>query len=208
MNSEKNNLLKLNLGCGFDKIPGYVNIDKEPACEPDKVVDLEGIWPFENNSVQEIRAVHVLEHLGQETKVFLDLMKEMYRVCADGAKINIVVPHHDHWNFHADPTHVRKILPEGLKLFDQELNRFNIENKYANTPLGIYCQVDYVLEKAIPAYDEPWASRIKNNLIANFDLQFASAHYTNAIVQWDMTLRVRKSNNVYDKDKGLSENRR
>lgn len=185
-------LLKLNLGCGFDKLPGYLNIDKEAVCEPDQVVDLESTWPFESNSITEIRASHVLEHLGQETQVFLGLMKEMYRVCLDGAKIFIQVPHHDHWTFHADPTHVRKIHPEGLKLFDQELNRQHIKSKYANTALGIYCQVDFVLEKAEPSFDEPWASRIQNNLVAPCDLNFAANHYTNCIVQWDMVLRVRK----------------
>lgn len=185
--------MKLNLGCGFDKLPGYWNIDKEASCEPDQVVDLEGPWPFETNSIEEIRAAHVLEHLGQETQVFLDLMKEMYRVCASGAPIHIQVPHHDHWTFHADPTHVRKIVPEGLKLFDQELNREYIEKKYANTALGIYCQVDFVLEKAVPSFDEPWASRIKNNLVAQYDLNFAANHYTNSIVQWDIVLRVRKN---------------
>jgi predicted SAM-dependent methyltransferase len=189
------NLLKLNLGCGFDRLPGYVNIDKEAACEPDQVVDLESTWPFKTNSVEEIRASHVLEHLGQETRVFLGIMKEMYRVCRDGARIYIQVPHHDHWTFHADPTHVRKILPEGLKLFDQELNRQHIEKKYANTALGIYCQVDFVLEKAVPSFDEPWASRIQNNLVAQYDLNFAANHYTNAIVQWDIVLRVRKERN-------------
>lgn len=186
-------LIKLNLGCGYDKIPGYLNVDKMAICEPDQVVDLEGIWPFKSDSVEEIRAFHVLEHLGQDTDVFLGLMKEMYRVCIDGAKIHIQVPHHDHWTFHADPTHVRKILPEGLKLFDQKLNREYAELKYANTALGIYCGVDYVLEKAVPSFDEPWSSRIKNELIAQYDLNFAASHYNNAIVQWDIILRVRKS---------------
>jgi SAM-dependent methyltransferase len=187
------NLLKLNIGCGFNKKKGYLNIDAQPECEPDQVVDLEKPWPFEDNSVEEIQASHVLEHLGQETKVFLGIMKEMYRVCAPDARIFIQVPHHDHWTFHADPTHVRKIHPEGFKLFDKKLNREHSALGYANTPLGLYCNVDFVLEKAIPSFDEPWASRIKNNLINTYDLQFASEHYTNCIVQWDIVLQVRKA---------------
>lgn len=186
------NQIKLNIGCGFSKIPGYLNIDKEAGCEPDQVVDLEKPWPFADSSVSEIRASHVLEHLGQETEVFLLIMKEMYRVCSSGAKILIQVPHHNHWTFHADPTHVRKILPETLKLFDQEENRKTIANGYANTPLGLYCKVDFVLESATPSFDEPWASRIRNQVFSSYDLEFAAQHYTNAIVQWDMVLRVRK----------------
>jgi hypothetical protein len=185
-------LLKLNLGCGFNKVSGFLNIDSEEACNPDQVVDLEKPWPFPDNSVTEIRATHVLEHLGQETSVFLGVMKEMYRVCIDGARIDIQVPHHDHWTFHADPTHVRKILPEGLKLFDQQLNRELSAKGYSNSPLGVYLNVDFVLESANPSFDEPWASRIRHNLVSSYDLQFASHHYTNCIVQWDIVLSVRK----------------
>lgn len=184
--------LKLNIGCGFDKIPGYVNIDKMSDCKPDMVVDLEGPWPFAENSVIEIKASHILEHLGAATDVFLNIMKEIYRVCADGAQIHIQVPHHEHWTFHSDPTHVRKILPETFKLFDQKENRFHIENKHANTPLGIYCAVDFVLERATPYYDEPWGERIKNGLVTNYDLNFSGQHYNNVIYQWDILLRVRK----------------
>jgi hypothetical protein len=184
--------LKLNIGCGFNKLNGYLNIDKMPSCNPDQVVDLEGAWPFADNSVIEIQASHVLEHLAASTDVFLSLMQEIYRVCANNALIFIQVPHYQHWTFHSDPTHVRKILPETFKLFDQEQNRFHIENKHANTPLGIYCNVDFVLEKITPYYDEPWGSRLANAMVTKYDLEFASQHYTNVIYQWDMVLRVRK----------------
>lgn len=33
--------MKLNLGCGRDKIKGYVNCDISKSVNPDKVVDLE-----------------------------------------------------------------------------------------------------------------------------------------------------------------------
>lgn len=114
-------MLKLNLGCGFDKIPGYENVDQAPECNPDRVVDLERFpWPWKDNSVDEVLLTHTLEHLGQDPEVYLKIWKELWRISAPGARIHIAVPHPRHDNFAHDPTHVRAVTPEGLALFDQK----------------------------------------------------------------------------------------
>lgn len=116
--------MKLNLGCGRNHKDGYVNVDKEPAADPDRIVDLEEFpWPFDDDSIDEILMCHVLEHLGRETGVFLGIMKEIYRVCAADAVVTIVVPHPRHDHFLGDPSHVRPILPETMLLFSKEMNR-------------------------------------------------------------------------------------
>ena len=33
--------LKLNLGCGFDKRDGWLNVDSFPECAPDQLLDIE-----------------------------------------------------------------------------------------------------------------------------------------------------------------------
>ena len=43
--------MKLNLGSGNRKLPGWVNVDMDPTSNPDKVVDLNKKFPFEDNSV-------------------------------------------------------------------------------------------------------------------------------------------------------------
>ena len=70
-------MLKLNLGCGFNQLQTYINVDKFPGCNPDQVIDLEKTpWPWPDNSASEICMNHVLEHLGQNPEVFLSIVKE------------------------------------------------------------------------------------------------------------------------------------
>ena len=53
--------LRLNLGCGFKQLEGYVNVDR--FGNPDLKFDLETFpWPWLDNSVIEIKLIHILEH--------------------------------------------------------------------------------------------------------------------------------------------------
>ena len=134
--------MKLNLGCGYNQLEGYINVDQDPRCKPDVVADLEKTLPFEDSSVDEITLTHVLEHLGQDTKTYLNIWKEFYRVLKDQGVIKIVVPHHLHENFHHDPTHCRKVTPVGVDMFSQERNLHTIETGGSETTLGLQCGID------------------------------------------------------------------
>src|SRR5271156_6272741 len=174
--------MRLNLGCGNRKISGWVNVDKVAACSPDQVVDLEKFpWPWPDNSVEEVSLSHVLEHLGGVTEIYLGIIKELYRVCLDGAKISIVVPHPRHDHFLTDPTHVRVITPDGLRMFSQTANRQWIAAGAANTPLGLYIGVDFAIDSINAIPDEPWKGRFKRKEISLTDLQDAARKYNNVI---------------------------
>lgn len=187
-------MLKLNLGCGFKRLPGFVNVDSVADCQPDQVVDLEQFpWPWADNSVDEVQLIHVLEHLGREPQTYLAIMQELWRVCAPDAAIHVIVPHHRHDNFYSDPTHVRPVTPLGLALFDRAQCERWVEQGYANTPLALYCGVDFVTEQVQHDFEERWLERLRNGELSEAQLWDAAQHQSNVVTQIRFLLRARKA---------------
>lgn len=191
-----NQSLKLNLGCGNKRIDGFVNVDCVAGCQPDMVVNLESTpWPWESDSVDEIKMIHVLEHLGQTTEVFLSIVKEMYRVSCDGAVIEIVVPHPRSDYFLGDPTHVRPVTNDMLNLFDQRLNRKWAETGSSNTPLGMIVGVDFEVESLEHVLEPDWLEKLVSGQMSNAEMAAAVRQYNNVVIQTRIIWRVRKSRN-------------
>lgn len=93
---------KLNLGCGFDRIEvgDWVNIDVNPKCNPDTILDLNDLqWPFDNQSVDYIIMSHVLEHLNDEKTA----LRECARILKPGGVLEIKMP--VGLDMDSDPTH-------------------------------------------------------------------------------------------------------
>jgi SAM-dependent methyltransferase len=133
--------MRLNIGSGYKRIPGFINIDSDLNCKPDYIVNLEqdGL-PFQDNTVDTVIAHHILEHLGQG---YFHLLKELYRVCKHGAIVDIRVPHPTHEVFLNDPTHKRPITVDGLRLFSKQFNKLEIERGGSSSTLGIMYDVDF-----------------------------------------------------------------
>lgn len=174
--------IKLNLGCGTNKLDGFINVDKTNICDPDIIHDLEKFpYPFKDNSVKEIILSHVLEHLGQNPEVFNLIIKEFYRICENGAIIDIRVPHPRHDNFLSDPTHVRPITIMTLSMYDKELNKVWEKEGSSNTPLGIINNVNFKIKKAQFFLDENYEKLIKENKIKKENLDELAHKYNNVI---------------------------
>ena len=188
------NELKLNLGCGEKRIPGYINVDKYG--NPDIKHDLESFpWPWETNSVSDIVLIHVLEHLGKDVEIYFGVFKEMYRICNHGAKIKIIVPHFRHQFFYDDPTHVRIVTPLGLQLFSQRLNKLWVEKGAANSPLGLYLDINFELKQTVIKPSDDWFRLHPDKNVDVKLLQQESNIYNNLIEQYDMLLEVIKNSN-------------
>ena len=161
--------MKLNLGCGENKLPGYCNVDKYG--EPDLRFDLETTpWPWPDGSVDEIVMSHSLEHMGQQAEVFIAIIKEMYRVARNGARLIVRVPHPRHDNFLNDPTHVRAITPELFALFSRKKNLEWKKQGCANSPLALCHDVDFDVVSVKYALEEPYLGDFKRGKIKSHDI--------------------------------------
>ena len=184
---------KLNLGSGDKRITGFLNVDKFDTFEPDIVHDLETFpYPFNDNEIDEIKLIHVLEHIGQSPDIFIEIMKELYRICCDQANIYISVPHPRHDDFLADPTHVRPVTTLGLSLFDLELNKLWQKEGSANTPLAIIHKVNFKIVKNEIVLSPKYFSMLEEKKITNNELLELIEKYNNVIKQTNYILKVIK----------------
>lgn len=183
--------LRLNLGCGAQPMAGYINVDRFGT--PDLSFDLETFpYPWEDNSVAEIELHHVLEHLGQQTDVYLKIIQELYRICQPKATVHITVPHHRSDRFFHDPTHVRPITPVGLSMFSKRLNREWQTSGKAFTLLALYLDVDFELTHCSYTPSKVWVERYPNDVSNEKLLLKESEVYSNLIRDVDMVLTAIK----------------
>lgn len=88
---------KLHLGCGTEILPDYINSD---------IVDLPGVdkvwnvmyfpWPWDDLSMDEIRAKDLIEHLPTHTNdyksTYIQFIEEAYRILKPGGLLWIQTP--------------------------------------------------------------------------------------------------------------------
>ncbi len=82
--------MKIHVGCGTNKITGWVNIDAVDACQPDLVHDLSKPLPYKDMIADELMAQGVLEHFDKYMRYYV--MGDWARVLAVGGVIHLGVP--------------------------------------------------------------------------------------------------------------------
>jgi SAM-dependent methyltransferase len=96
--------LKLDLGCGKNKVAAdWIGVDSRPFPGVDQVVDLTKTWPWEEGSVDEVNASHVVEHFDGVERVHF--VNELYRVLKMGGQAKIITPHWAAARAYGDLTH-------------------------------------------------------------------------------------------------------
>lgn len=98
-----------------------ITLDNDPECGADIIHDLM-LWnqpiPLDDNSIDEIHAYEVLEHVGRQGdfKLFFNQFKDYWRLLKPGGRFYATVPRWDNMWAWGDPGHTR-IINEGTLVF-------------------------------------------------------------------------------------------
>jgi len=117
---------KLNLGCGYNKLNGYINLDYEEKNNPDIVWNLNSYpYPFTDNEFDYIRASNIIEHITDVTKA----MNELWRITKSTGEIYISVPHYNHIDSYSDVTHIHFFSPDSFDMFAKDEECYHITDR-------------------------------------------------------------------------------
>lgn len=105
--------IKINLGCGENYRKEWINVDFNKEVKTDIYADLTKELPFKDNYADLILLDNVLEHIPQNE--FFFFIEELYRICKNGAIIQIYVPHFSGMYALKHPTHYKYF---GVGTFD------------------------------------------------------------------------------------------
>ncbi|MBA4191871.1 MAG: methyltransferase type 11 [Planctomycetaceae bacterium] len=96
--------LRLNVGCGMRRLPGFYNVDHIALPGVDILADLEApLSELPDNCVEAVYCRHTLEHVNH----LLELIAELHRVTHPEGRLEVIVPHFSNPYGYSDPTHVR-----------------------------------------------------------------------------------------------------
>jgi len=82
--------IKLHLGCGKRKLPGWVGVDSQADVGADVVADVRYLDHWASGEVAAIYACHVMEHIPRPD--VLPTLREWRRVLQPGGKLYVAVP--------------------------------------------------------------------------------------------------------------------
>ena len=167
--------LKLDLGCGPNKQPGYIGVDRIDFVGVDVVHDLRTPWPWADGSVSEVFSSHFYEHLTNPERVHF--LNELHRVLVPGGKATIIAPHWSNACAYGDPTHQWPPVTEWAALY------WNQAWRAANAPHADYaCDFDTVTGFGFDSRIQSWNQERQ---------MFGLAHHLNAARDIHFTLTKR-----------------
>ncbi|MFA5422253.1 MAG: methyltransferase domain-containing protein [Phycisphaerae bacterium] len=104
---------KLNLGCGSNIKPGWINLDCKDLPGVDVVHNIEDLpLPFGDNQFDVVRCDNVLEHIE-----YINLLKDIHRILKPEGLLIVRVPHFTTRLNYSDPTHKKLFSIDTFNFF-------------------------------------------------------------------------------------------
>jgi ubiquinone/menaquinone biosynthesis C-methylase UbiE len=111
--------MNVEIGGGTLLTNGFTNLDPVHGLGNFKRYAQDTPWPLGDNSVDKLRASHVMEHIPAGMDQRVKVMNEAHRVLKRGGTFEIIVPLLvGTWHAIADPTHVSFWVKESFHYFD------------------------------------------------------------------------------------------
>lgn len=118
-------LKKLDLGCGNNKQPGCIGIDRLNLKGVNIVHDLDKYpYPIKDNTFDQVVAYNCLEHINDNISLF----SEVYRILKPGGTFHFEVPHFSSCDMYTDLTHKTFFSYRSIDYFIDDGNMLNSFN--------------------------------------------------------------------------------
>lgn len=188
-------MVKLDLGCGLKKKDGFIGVDLIDAPDVIKSDILTYLKSLDENTVDEVNMHHSLEH--QKKNEYLEIIKNLLRVCKNGATIELGFSYHSNSVNIANPYHNIHFNEHSFRFFCREK-----EDRY-----GVLKKSDWIVdysfglcgstnEEKLPGFvrikkiDYVYTPEFKDK--SEDEKEFARRHYNNVVLNMNLTLEVEK----------------
>jgi SAM-dependent methyltransferase len=128
----------LDVGCGINKLPGSIGIDRNPGSRADVICELDQFpYPFRDSSFDALQAVHVIEHVGDVMKT----MEEFHRLVRARGEVLIVTPHYTDFSSFCDPTHRWHLNSFSLRYFGEDNAGYGYYSKVRFEEISVHVKL-------------------------------------------------------------------
>ena len=128
----------LDVGCGRNKYPGAIGIDRNRDTHADVICDLDRTpYPFRDGQFDQIRLIHVIEHVAD----VIATLEELHRLARPGGRIWIETPHYTDFSSFCDPTHRWHLNSFSLRYFGDRNGGFGYYSRARMRERRVYVKL-------------------------------------------------------------------
>lgn len=186
--------LKLNLGCGFRKKDGFINVDSDLGCIPDECIDLiEGRWPWTDNSVDEIVFEYSMEQMGSTIGDLRHVLSEVYRVARPGCRVYVTAFHPRHDQFALNPACTQRLSPDFFHLLSIGRNLNMISAGQPHDVFGMKWGVNLEVTRFKYLIASTFQEDVESGRLSEDEIRRRMTFENNICQAFEVDLEVRKA---------------